>query len=141
MAAIPRRAARPPPLQRQALKRGVCKERGLRMAYNLYEGQCPVIGKLDNYHPGRRNYIRFFVDLADNSWFAGAVQMSVSPANSQPDEKTEEKSLRASNSQSPHKGTDASKSAGNANAAAQAPAIAAEQLLVPDANATKTPYV
>jgi len=110
------------------------------MAYNLYEGQCPVIGKLDNYHPGRRNYIRFFVDLADNSWFAGAVQMSVSPANSQPDEKTEEKSLRASNSHSPHKGTDASKSGGNGKAAPQTPTITDEQLLESYRNGNKAAF-
>jgi len=89
---------------------------------------------------GRRNYIRFFVDLADNSWFAGAVQMSVSPANSQPDEKTEEKSLRATNSHSPHKGNEAAKSGGNGKAAPQTPTITDEQLLESYRNGNKAAF-
>ena len=44
--------------------------------------------------------------------------MSVTPANSHPDEKTEEKTLRAPNSHSSHKEADAAKSGGNGKAMA-----------------------
>src|SRR5258705_6038394 len=55
--------------------------------------------------------------------------MSVSPANSRPDEKTEEKPLRASNSHPPQKRADAAKAGGNGKAAPTAPCITDEQLL------------
>src|SRR5436190_4532949 len=55
--------------------------------------------------------------------------MSVTPANSHPDEKTEEKTLRAPNSHSSHKEADAAKSGGNGKAAPAAQTVTDEQLL------------
>jgi RNA polymerase sigma-70 factor (ECF subfamily) len=57
--------------------------------------------------------------------------MSVSPADSRPDEKTEEKTLRQSNSHPPHSDTDAQKNGGNgkSTSAPAGPAVTDEQLL------------
>ncbi len=66
--------------------------------------------------------------------------MSVSPANSQPDEKIEEKSLRATNSNSGHKGNNAPRSGGNGKAAPTAPAIPDEQLLESYRNGNKAAF-
>src|SRR4051812_18205590 len=65
--------------------------------------------------------------------------MSASPANSTPGEKTEEQTLRASDSHAPQKET-AAKAGGNGKAAPAAPAITDEQLLESYRNGNKAAF-
>src|SRR6476646_3775476 len=65
----------------------------------------------------------------DNSWFAGVVQMGVSPANSSTSDEKEEQTLRASKSSTPHDANHADKSGGNGKPAPAVSTITDEQLL------------
>jgi len=65
----------------------------------------------------------------DNSWFAGVVQMGVSPANSSTSDEKEEQTLRASKSSTPHDANHADKSGGNGKPAPTVSTITDEQLL------------